>query len=364
MRGFVRLPLLVRQNGTLVTGLIAVILVALILIYVPRYQASKVSISGTDVPRQAATLINEYRKTLTEVIGGLFLVLGAISGAYFTLRQIGVTREGQITQRFTNAISQLGDDKKLAVRLGGIYALERIAKDSVNDHWTIIEVLLSFVRANAPITTASETANDSRLPADIQAILTVLGRRADVYEPKYIDLSRVNLRKAGLAYARLPRVDFERSRLEEARFIEAHMPEANFTHAHLERAWLQKADLKQAWFWRAHLEGANLNTANLEEADFSGAHLEGAQLWDANLENADFTKAHLNGTHLARANLTGADLSDANLDGAILTGANVTISQLRGAYVTETTKLPDGIVLNDVKPQQKNGGDVDARHGP
>ncbi|WP_062294251.1 hypothetical protein [Nostoc piscinale] len=36
------------------------------------------------------------------------------------------------------------------MRLGAIYTLERIAKDSAKDHWTIMEVLTAFVRENAP----------------------------------------------------------------------------------------------------------------------------------------------------------------------------------------------------------------------
>ena len=61
-----------------------------------------------------------------------------------------VSQEGQITDRFTRAIEQLGAEQ-LQVRLGGIYALERIARDSPGDHWPIMEVLTAFVRENAPL---------------------------------------------------------------------------------------------------------------------------------------------------------------------------------------------------------------------
>ena len=40
-----------------------------------------------------------------------------------------LTEQGQVTDRYTKAIEQLGSDK-LDVRIGGIYALERIARDS------------------------------------------------------------------------------------------------------------------------------------------------------------------------------------------------------------------------------------------
>ena len=38
----------------------------------------------------------------------------------------------------------------MAIRLGGIYALERIARDSEKDHGPIMEVLTAYVREKAP----------------------------------------------------------------------------------------------------------------------------------------------------------------------------------------------------------------------
>ena len=48
-----------------------------------------------------------------------------------------LTEQGQITDRYTKAVEQLGSDK-LDVRIGGIYALERIARDSATDHPTVM----------------------------------------------------------------------------------------------------------------------------------------------------------------------------------------------------------------------------------
>ena len=78
-------------------------------------------------------------------------VIGILFGLRFTWlreRTVQIAQEGQITERFARAIGQLGDTK-LEVRLGGIYALERIARDSTRDHWTIMEVLTAYVRENA-----------------------------------------------------------------------------------------------------------------------------------------------------------------------------------------------------------------------
>jgi hypothetical protein len=53
-----------------------------------------------------------------------------------------------VTDRYTKAIEQLGSDK-LDVRIGGIYALERVARDSAKDHPTVIEVLKAFIREHS-----------------------------------------------------------------------------------------------------------------------------------------------------------------------------------------------------------------------
>uniref|UniRef100_UPI001177ECCC pentapeptide repeat-containing protein n=1 Tax=Calothrix rhizosoleniae TaxID=888997 RepID=UPI001177ECCC len=60
---------------------------------------------------------------------------------------VKIAEDKQITERFSKAIEQLGSEK-IEVRLGAIYTLERIAKDSPKDHWTIMEILTAFVRHN------------------------------------------------------------------------------------------------------------------------------------------------------------------------------------------------------------------------
>jgi hypothetical protein len=97
---------------------------------------------------------------LAQVIGAILLAVGG----YFTWRNLRVAQEAQITNRFTQAIGQLGAMKaaepNLEVRLGGIYALERIARDSPRDHWTIMEVLTAYVRENAPTPEPTSQAAD------------------------------------------------------------------------------------------------------------------------------------------------------------------------------------------------------------
>jgi len=50
------------------------------------------------------------------------------------------------------------------VRLGGIYALERIANESEQDHWPIMEVLCTYVRNVAPIKRQQSTQKNKHRP--------------------------------------------------------------------------------------------------------------------------------------------------------------------------------------------------------
>ena len=75
---------------------------------------------------------------------GVLVVLGAAA----TWRQVNVTREGQITERFTRAVDQVGSSN-VDVRIGGLYALERIAKNSEADRNSVQFLLGAFVRGHA-----------------------------------------------------------------------------------------------------------------------------------------------------------------------------------------------------------------------
>ncbi|MFX0202414.1 MAG: hypothetical protein ACFFCW_40430 [Candidatus Hodarchaeota archaeon] len=191
---------------------------------VPEWQiASKIASSKEPVSTEnRIELENSTRRTWAQILGGVFFLITA----YFTWRRVTATernvliaQEGQITERFTKAIEQLGDKEHLEVRLGGIYALKRIARDSKKDHWTIMEILTAYVRANAPWRGNADEAEEKRkgeevkskdsiqfrspatdkitLPADIQAIITILATRTlahEIGEDRRLDLCQTNLR--------------------------------------------------------------------------------------------------------------------------------------------------------------------------
>jgi hypothetical protein len=98
---------------------------------------------GAANPALLQTARDAARGRLLTLLAGLFTA-GAL---VFTALNFGLSREGQVTDRYTTAIEQLGSDK--LVRIGGIYALERVARDSAKDHPTVMEVLTAFIREHS-----------------------------------------------------------------------------------------------------------------------------------------------------------------------------------------------------------------------
>jgi uncharacterized protein YjbI with pentapeptide repeats len=304
----------------------------------PTYLVNRTIARGTEQPKIAERLKaeNDIRTTLLQGLGGLVLLFGAFTA----LRQYYLSQEGQVTERFTKAIDQLGSET-LAVCLGGIYALERIAKDSARDRGPIMEVLTAFVRERARWKDDQAPPADGQSPkpsADIQAILTVLGRRVideKWREPPHLDLSNTDLRGAILTRAHLERAFLVGAHLQGADLRGAHLEGANLYRAHLEGAVLYEAHLEEAHLREAHLERAYLAGAHLQGADLYGAHLEGAVLHEAHLENADLRDAHLENAVLTRAHLERAYLVGAHLQGADLRGAHLEEAHLPGADLEE-----------------------------
>lgn len=244
------------------------------------------------------------------------------------------TLEEIVPERFSKAIEQLGNEK-IETRFAAIYALERIAKDSHKDHWTIMEILAAFIRQNAPINQKyeDELHNSSKLPTDIQTALTVIGRRDSHKDPvnQKLDLRNTDLSNADLTEANLSRAILVGANLQWVNFTRANLSEADLSITYLCGSIFYEANLQKAILPEANLQGVVLRKANLSKAVLYDANLEGAILCDAKLEGAILCGANLEGAILCDANLEGVNLEDSNLQDANLIGSNLQNAKLAGA---------------------------------
>jgi hypothetical protein len=213
---------------------------------------------------------------LGTILVGVGTVTVAVAAMLVSRQQARTAAQQAVTTAFHNAVSRLASDK-IEERLGGIYILERVSLDSLNDHWPVMETLTAFVRARAiwkePATACTPAMvqpdvwqSDGAQPApqshdsqptptiDTQAVLTVIGRRSVAgrkREPRRLDLRGTDLRGASLS----------NEHLEHANLCDAHLEDAVLLGTHLEGTLLNRAHLKGTILWGAYLDGAILHDA-------------------------------------------------------------------------------------------------------
>jgi hypothetical protein len=228
--------------------------------------------------------------------------------------QTGLMRSGQITDRFMKAVEQLGNENTV-IKVGAIFALERIASESPDDRPQIVTTLATFVRNLLPDSQVKEgeyvTPLLQRAP-DAQAALTTLCR------PPLSDDRQRSSKIGGL----------------------------DLTRTDLRRANLEGANLRHANLWRAHLEGADLRGANLQDTNLGEANFDRFMPGHGGFEK-------------------GTDLREADLSGAWLeTARNLHEALLKGAVADSRTKWPKEFE-NGVPPEwgirERQGGQPQIR---
>ena len=258
-------------------------------------------------------------RNLGFVIGGVIAIVLAVWRSVVAERQADTARRqsetaerGLLNERYQKGAEMLGNDV-LSVRLGGIYALRRLAEEHPEEyHVQIMRLFCAFARHPTREKTEEIVENekdedslDFRL--DIDAVMEAVGLRSE----RSIELEKNAEFHIDLRGAKLHNLFW--SNLENVNLYRANLSFADLSggsfRAHTNLSWI-------------HGVRVNLSNACLANMNLSGADLWGANLSDTLLFNTDLSRANLQEANLSRADLRGTDLSgshftDANLSGTI-----------------------------------------------
>ncbi len=240
-------------------------------------------------------------------------------------RRNAAANEGALLNaRFKDAVDMLANDR-MAVRLGGVDALEFLAREHPREcHVRVARQLGATILFPMEMVT-------SDCPPDSRAAARALGlRRADL--------------AAGKMLVAVEGDDFPD--LEGAKLAGARLEGTNFAGANL-----RGANLEGAVFGGANLREVNFGGARLADANFKGVNLAGAILDGANLSGANVSEASLLGANLTKANLSGVNLSGANLTGANFNGTILAGAELEGALLKDVIGLSQDM-LDRAKPTE------------
>ena len=232
---------------------------------------------------------------------GAGALIAAILSAPFVIwrttvaqRTVDLQHQGQITDRISKAVEQLGAEKtvkyrvtdadgkestteatapNIEVRIGGIYALERIAQDSMTsdqgrDHIRIMEILCAYVRENAPAAKAQDHDFGAGVPLNDDA--TAGQRRAHFasLEERFGSIEMVEQVERWVETLPLPRTDIQTAievigRRNPAQIaLERSTPSRGSAHGYcldLRATCLQRADMSALAFDHALFSSSRCN---------------------------------------------------------------------------------------------------------
>ena len=186
-----------------------------------------------------------------------------------TRTSLDLTRRSQTMDRFSKGVDQLGSGH-LDIRVGAIYTLEQIARDSPDIHPPIMEIFMTYLHEYAGWVEASpEKPGKSEAPdpgpdgsfpdyprpaADIQAVATVLGRRTRANDAPMRNISRMVIYHG----KPVPVEDLSEEQRTEV---------------------FKSSDKQPLDLSNLRLQGMVLENAHLQRADLSHTHLEGAKMF-------------------------------------------------------------------------------------
>lgn len=282
------------------------------------------------------------------------------------VEQLGAIREIKKEEDISGGVVGPNVSKKttisepnIEVRLGGIYLLEKLAREHEELHWPIMEILCAYVRENAgrppkfdqnlgkaiivdynnmtidQMNLIEKHKNQLKpIRVDIQAAITVIGRRSEERRT-----SEKNRRKNSLVYREF-RLDLSNCDLAYANFDGLHFENAIFDNSNFEEASFKLAFVTDVSFSSALLLNTSFRKANGMLANFSSSKCYGT----------DFNEAKLQGTSFLFSKFAPSNIIDAEFDDALFSGTDMSDCSIELDSIFNVawgggllTKLPDGI---------------------
>lgn len=174
-----------------------------------------------------------------------------------TQSSLDLARQGQLTERFVNAVNQLGHDKE-EVRSAALYSLRLLADDAPTHRVQCLLVIVSFIRSR---TRKGKVKTDFQ--GDVQTAIDVLGSWGEASSEdrrlRKHDLSELSFSRYSFRLGFFPDCDFTSSTFHHCDFVQSE------------------------------LSGASFVDANCTACDFSFADLDHTDFSDANLSSSEFS---------------------------------------------------------------------------
>lgn len=329
--------------------------------------------STDTVPAASAALT-----AIAAVFGAVFITWRTVVAhwqARASQQQVAIARESHYTTLFAKAVEQLGGTREvqireidkttnppttysypetqpnLEVRLGAIYALERIARDSARDKKAIFEVLCAYAR---------NPENSGRLPpigdvptkdeefyrwraglpsirVDMQACIYILG--SDLFadlDVNIFDLSRANFQCATLSNNNLTAANLESTNLDATILDNTVINQATLDRSHIRAATTTNSSIENSSF-----DHSDISFMHSSETSFVGSGGHKARLSQMMLSKCDLSYCYFTDSTFSSVTLTDGkcswiSLKKSRLDASRFRNTNAQYANFRGTTIVDT----------------------------
>jgi len=267
-----------------------------------------------------ANLASEAGEQLSTSIRNYALIIGGFLGLLFAFQRLQIAERGQVTERFSKAVEHIGDKENVSVRIGGLYALEKIALDSEKERATIQKVIASFIR-RPPYLDKSKTTISSNLNdcPDIHIAIKIfrdLNNSSDSYPDlsnarlEYLDLSRLDLSKLNFTGASFKGSSLKYANLNKSNFVTSDFEKSDLSNVSVHSTNFMNTDFTKSILFQSTIKDCCLSFSKFEEAE-----IESTSIRNSALSYCDFSKCSFGSNDIDNCNLTGSIFpNDASCD--------------------------------------------------
>ena len=248
-------------------------------------------------------------RNLGLVLAGLIALPLAIWRGLVAEKQADAAQLSLRNERYQKGAEMLGSEV-MSVRLGGIYALHRLAREHPDEyHIQVTGVLCAFLRHPIKVQERESAVETEIVLAsqDVQAIISAISDR---------DSGRIALERASKFQLDLSGADLSKVIVFQGDLSSAQAPNSNFSDVAF---W--GTNLSNSIFWHSDFSDILfVDEVNVSDSQLIDVNLKGAKIFQADFTNTIFAKVNMTDAILWRVNFSEATFLRVNLSGADLSG--------------------------------------------
>jgi uncharacterized protein YjbI with pentapeptide repeats len=265
----------------------------------------------------------------------------------------------------------------LESRLGGLYSLERLLRESEKDQRAILETLCAYVRENSSekLPDQPEAVDlgqgkikpDPTKRTDIQAALTILGRRSQSVQRRARDENwTLDFRNSDLSAYDFSNLNFDGSDFSHALLNGANLSGASFANCTFTQTVLTESDMRRTNFRSSTFKNCTFDKAQIEQTEFSLAKIVGTDLRQAKVGSFDIRGADVEGAFGSFLSYAVDGAKKGDKDYFAMNEISTTFELLKKARYDENTNVSQAVVdvialMTTTSPQQTSPGSSEAK---